>query len=249
MLKLAVLAVGVWISFVAFGWAQETLTSHEFGEAKERFEHTSSLVLLQSVGNAIIAYLALLLTYGPGVSITGGVPTKDWLIAALGYLGAHKFGLEALRYIIFPLQVVVKSCKAIPVMAGEMLIAKVQHPLSKKLSVLIMTLGVIAFTLAAPSKKGSQAFVLDRKTVIGLTLVFLALVCDGIYGPYQNKIAKEFKVSEFHLMLNMNLWQGLFSFLIIAPSGAPARRAPSTRAARMLSEWQLCQSGSSPFAP
>lgn len=218
--KLATLAVGVWGSFLAFGWAQEKLTSHEYGTDKDRFEHTSSLVLLQSVGNAFVAYIALLITRGPKVSITGGVPTRDWLVAALGYLGAHKFGLEALKFIIFPLQVVVKSCKSIPVMAGEMLIAKVRHSAAKRMSVLLLTVGVIAFTLAAPAKKGTEAFHLDRKTVIGLVLVFLALVCDGIYGPYQNKIADAYKVSEFHLMLNMNLWQGLFSLILIAPSGA-----------------------------
>jgi UDP-galactose transporter B1 len=231
-MKLYTLAVGVWVSFVAFGWAQETLTSHKFGEKGERFEHTSALVLLQSVGNAVVAYIALVMQHGPRVSVTGGVPTKDWLIAALGYLGAHKAGLEALKFIIFPLQVVVKSCKSIPVMAGEMLIANVKHSPAKRMSVFVMTMGVIAFTLLAPSKAGSQAFQLDRKTVIGLSLVFVALVCDGIYGPYQSKIAKEYKVSEFHLMLNMNLWQGLFSFLLIAPSGARARRRRPTVCAR-----------------
>ncbi|KAJ1625598.1 solute carrier family 35 member B1-like protein [Pavlovales sp. CCMP2436] len=219
MLKLAVLSCGVWVSFVAFGWAQETLTSHEYGATKERFVHTSSLVLLQSVGNAIVAYIALLATQGSKVTITGGVPTRDWLIAALGYLGAHKSGLEALKYIIFPLQVVAKSCKSIPVMAGEMVIANVKHSPTKRMSVLLLTLGVIVFTLTAPAKKGAEAFSLDRKTVIGLGLVLVALVCDGIYGPYQNMIASKYKCSEFHLMLNMNLWQGLFALLLIAPSG------------------------------
>jgi len=239
--KLVVLSVGVWVSFIAFGWAQETLTSHQYGADKDRFEHTSSLVLLQSVGNALVAYVALLITRGPNVSVTGGVPMRDWLIAALGYLGAHKFGLEALKYIIFPLQVVVKSCKSIPVMAGEVVIAGVKHSAAKRMSVLLLTLGVIMFTLAAPAKKGSQAFQLDRKTVIGLVLVFLALVCDGIYGPYQNRIANKYKVSEFHLMLNMNVWQGLFSLVLIAPSGA--RAAPLPRPARTVDGTSRAPSG------
>eukprot|EP00306_Pavlova_sp_CCMP459_P012319 CAMPEP_0185189824 /NCGR_PEP_ID=MMETSP1140-20130426/6266_1 /TAXON_ID=298111 /ORGANISM="Pavlova sp., Strain CCMP459" /LENGTH=349 /DNA_ID=CAMNT_0027756411 /DNA_START=46 /DNA_END=1095 /DNA_ORIENTATION=+ len=219
-MKLAFLAVGVWVSFVAFGWAQEHLTSHEFGEKKERFDHISALVLLQSIGNAIVAYVMLILTQGPKVAVTGGVPTSQWLVVALGYLGAHKFGLEALRYIIFPLQVVVKSCKSIPVMLGERIFAGEVHSAEKKLSVFMLTAGVLFFTLRQPKKgDGLSDFHLDPKTLYGLGLVFLALCCDGVYGPYQNKLAKTYDVSEFHLMLNMNLWQGLFALLMIIPSG------------------------------
>lgn len=222
LLKLAFLSTGVWVSFVAFGWAQETLTSHRYGPNKDRFTHTSSLVLVQSVGNAVVGYIALKLTQGWKVSITGGVPVREWLLTSLAYLGAHKFGLEALRYIIFPLQVVCKSCKSIPVMLGERLLAGQTHSTEKKISVILLTLGVVVFTLAQPKKKDDE-FHLDAKTIFGLTLVFLALICDGIYGPYQNKIAKEYKVTEYHLMLNMNLWQALFATVLILPSGARPR--------------------------
>jgi hypothetical protein len=44
-------------------------------------------------------------------------------------------------------------------------------------------------------------------------LVMLALLMDGIYGPYQNKITAEIKkttgeeLSPYHLMFNMNFYQ------------------------------------------
>ena len=79
--------------------------------------------------------------YGFKTKLNGGVPLKEWIIVALGYFGAHKFGLAALLYIPFPMQVICKSCKAIPVMLGERFIAGKRHPLSKQMGVMCMCVG------------------------------------------------------------------------------------------------------------
>merc|ERR1711920_269366 len=52
--------------------------------------------------------------------------------------------------------------------------------------------------------------------VTGLVFVLLALFCDGVYGPYQNKIktkakANGFKITGDHNMFNLNFWQGIFA--------------------------------------
>jgi UDP-galactose transporter B1 len=122
-LKLCVLVVGTLVSFVMFGVAQEALTKTKYGDEAEKFTYTTFLVVLQSVGNALVAGLLLLVTYGSKTSFSAQVPLKEWLIVAIAYLGAHKFGLWSLLYIPFPLQVMVKSCKTIPVMAGEIVLA------------------------------------------------------------------------------------------------------------------------------
>jgi len=220
------LMAGVLISFSLFGYAQEAVTRSTFGEEKETFRFTTFLVLLQSVGNAIIAAICLVGQSGPNVSFTAGVPVTEWLKVAISYLGAHEFGLAALKYIIFPLQVVCKSCKAIPVMLGEMVLDGKKHSLAKKLSVVFMCMGVASFTLLGKSKKGgSNDMAFDKNLCIGLALVLGALICDGIYGPYQNKIVTAYKgatkegVTGYHLMLNMNLWQGIFAFAICMTDG------------------------------
>lgn len=114
------LVVGTWVAFVIFGLAQEGVTRTKFGEgdAAEQFKFTTFLVLLQSIGNAVVAAVILLFTKGTKTSLSAGVPLSEWLIVALGYAGAHKFGLWSLLYIPFPLQVLLKSCKTIPVMIG-----------------------------------------------------------------------------------------------------------------------------------
>lgn len=208
------LMVGVWITFTVFGWATEALTSTPYGEKKEKFSFTWSLVLLQSVGNAVVASVVIFVTGGK--SLTGGVPALDWIIAGGAYLGAHKFGLLSLHYIIFPMQVLVKSCKAIPVMIGEVIFERhVTLSFAKVMSVAMLCAGVVIFTMGKGSKK-NERFELDAKMMTGLFFVLLALFCDGVYGPYQNRIkskasARGAKITGYHNMFNMNLWQGVFA--------------------------------------
>jgi len=172
--------------------------------------------LVQSFGNLIVAFIGLLVTREKKWS--GGAPAKDWFLVSLAYLGAHFFGLYALAFIPFPLQVVCKSCKAVPVMVGEMLIAGKHHSLEKRIQVLLMVAGVVIFTLGSSKKKdGNDDWSPSPELFTGIGLVIAALVCDGIYGPYQSKIVKQYGVNQFHLMFNMNLYELLlalpFSYL------------------------------------
>ena len=240
----AFLVAGVLVSFSIFGYAQEALTRGEYNN--ERFKVPTFLIVLQSFCNSLVAAVILFFVGGP-VTVTvkkdkdddskkavstktlpfrwsGGASPKDWSIVSGAYLGAHYCGLLALSYIPFPLQVVCKSCKAVPVMLGEKLIAGKKHSTEKQIQVLLMVAGVVAFTLAGgSSKKGGSAddFALSPKLFIGLGLVVGALICDGIYGPYQNAITNKAKeqCSSFHLMLNLNLYEFLFAVPIALANG------------------------------
>lgn len=205
-IKVMGLSLGVVASFTIFGYAQEAVTRTEFGAEKERFNGVGFLIVVQCLGNALIAAILLL---AQGKSLSGGVPLKEQAVVAAGCFGAHTLGLTSLRYIPFPLQVVCKSCKSVPVMIGESLLAKKQHSLEKKIQVILLCIGVVTFTLAKGSSKGDSA--LSAETLYGLVLVVLALICDGIYGPYQNIISKEYKPSALNLMFNLNFGEGLIA--------------------------------------
>eukprot|EP01051_Picozoa_sp_SAG22_P017226 SAG22_NODE_2607_length_2390_cov_5.701004_2_plen_413_part_00 len=234
-LLLPFLVVGTWAAFVIFGLAQESLTRTKFGPAdqpdeQEQFKFTTFLVLLQSVGNALVAAVCLVFS---GKNLSGSIPLREWLIVAVGYAGAHKFGLWSLLYIPFPLQVLLKSCKTIPVMIGGLLLDRTKTPKMKQiLAVLILTAGIAIFMMFKPSKKasggGGGGFEMNEDAMVGIGLVALALICDAIYGPYQDKIvngAKKLKEenpkapdapSSFHLMFNMNFYQGVVSVIMLA---------------------------------
>jgi len=217
---LVFLAVGVWVSFTIYGWAVEALTSTEFGEEKERFRFEFTIIVMTAFSNAFIAFVVL--KWRKEAALTGGAPYREWMFAAFAYLGSHMLNYMSLRYIIFPLQVLVKSCKAIPVMFGEAIFDKVQITAAKIISVSMLCLGLVVFTLGKGMK--AEKVELDTKMMIGLCVVFCALLCDGIYGPYQNKIKSKaqeqgFKVTGYHNMFNMNLWQGVFATFFVLATG------------------------------
>eukprot|EP00467_Chlorarachnion_reptans_P015421 CAMPEP_0114511550 /NCGR_PEP_ID=MMETSP0109-20121206/14461_1 /TAXON_ID=29199 /ORGANISM="Chlorarachnion reptans, Strain CCCM449" /LENGTH=394 /DNA_ID=CAMNT_0001691093 /DNA_START=182 /DNA_END=1366 /DNA_ORIENTATION=+ len=212
--------LGVWISFLVLGWTQEALggVGEERADGKKTgFKYTHTLVLLQSLGNMAVAVVFILLESmwkGKPLTLNAGVNVRHWIVAALGYQGAHFFGLLSLQYVTFPVQIVCKSCKTIPVLIGEVLIAGERASLKKFVSVFILSIGVILFLFFKPSKKfkGSDEFEMTPEFLFGLMMILLALICDGVYGPYQNYIRDNYHLcGAFHLMFNMNLWQGIFS--------------------------------------
>jgi UDP-galactose transporter B1 len=201
------LTVGVWASFLVFGYLQEAVTRGEI--SGRRFEWTETLVVLQSFTNVLVAGLVLAIS---GQGFSGGVKWSDWAIVGLGYFGAHACGLAALKHIIYPLQVVIKSCKSIPVMAGEMVFAHSHPSLGKIVSVLQLSLGVGLFMFFSDLAKQSSKKDMQEGTLIyGVLLAVGALVCDAIYGPYQNRICQRHSPSAWHLMFNMNLYQLFFA--------------------------------------
>lgn len=213
--RFAFLAIGVWVSFLVFGFTQEHLTRHQYGPNKERFLHTQALVAAQSLGNILVSAMAIMWT--PGKSSkkwTAGVGLKDWLVVAVAYFLAHSFGLASLKYIIFPMQVIIKSCKSVPVMIGEIIFARVKPSVAKTVGVAMLSLGVALFTFTSESDKGNiKATSSDSNSagfstiVYGVALAGAALICDAVYGPYQNKIVAKHKPSSWVLMFNMNLYE------------------------------------------
>mmetsp|Transcript_43141 Transcript_43141/g.125634 ORF Transcript_43141/g.125634 Transcript_43141/m.125634 type:complete len:355 (-) Transcript_43141:169-1233(-) len=221
-LKLAFLVVGVWITWTLFGFAMERLTSTGFGEDDAHFEFTWSIVLVQSIPSSCTAALLLYLTGHKNLS--GGVPAREWIFAGAAFLGAANFGLMSLHYIIYPMQVLIKSCKAIPVMFGEVIFEHhVKLTLPKIVSVTLLCSGVLVFTIGKGAKTGHD-FEFDEKLMIGLVLVTFELLCDGIYGPYQNRIKtkarqRDAPIVGYHNMFNMNLWQGVFALCACLVTG------------------------------
>ncbi len=210
-----VLVLAVWGSFLLFGWATEALTrskykyTNEAGEEQtEKFKFTSVMTLAQCSFNSIIAVLVLI-SQGK-FNFLGGVKLYHWLIVAGGLLGAHKFGYGALAYIPFSLQVMVKSAKTIPVLIGDVIIAGARPKFNKLVEVFMLTVGIVWFLYNKPSKKGGGESSYDN-LAFGLGMAALALVCDGLYGPYQNRIINVHKPkpTSWHMMLNANFWQAL----------------------------------------
>ena len=109
---------GIYASFLLWGWLQERLTKSTYGADDERFTFITFLNLVQYSFACVVARSAI----ASGLA-TQSASASGWdlhapftRIAVTNSLGSL-MGYASLNYISFPLHILAKSCKLIPVMA------------------------------------------------------------------------------------------------------------------------------------
>jgi hypothetical protein len=145
---------------------------------KTRFTNTGFVLLVQCTGNAAFSLLMHFVTVyvfntctrqealaaATALAKKNGKqqPPQDlqpfWevlvsqnaILCAAGYVFAMYSSNKALEFVSYPLQILAKSCKMIPVMLGGILINKKEYKLVEKLAVVLMTVGVIYFSFLEP---------------------------------------------------------------------------------------------------
>ncbi len=110
------------------------------------------------------------------------------------------------RYVIYPIQVLAKSCKPVPVMLIGALMGK-RYDLRKYINVAMIVMGVALFMGGGDKRKGSTSDddMTASSQLIGLVLLFISLCFDGGTGAYEDKLMSVHSVQPFDLMYNIQL--------------------------------------------
>ncbi len=112
------------------------------------------------------------------------------------------------RYVIFPIQVLAKSCKPVPVMIMGAFMGK-KYPLRKYINVCLIVAGVGLFMGGGDKKSKSQnnndEELSSSSQIIGIILLFISLCFDGGTGAYEDKLMSVHSVGPFDLMYNIQL--------------------------------------------
>jgi UDP-galactose transporter B1 len=120
-------------------------------------------------------------------------------------------------YVIYPIQVLAKSCKPVPVMLMGAAMGKV-YPAKKYANVVMIVLGVALFMGAGDGKKpspsdGDNDANASPSQIIGIVLLFVSLCFDGGTGAYEDKLMSVHSVQPFDLMYNIQLGKTLLAFI------------------------------------
>jgi len=177
-LKLAIAISGIFFSFSYFAVLQEDVYKKEYGEEKQRFGFTFLALFVERGINALVALVGVLALGGSGVKI----PHKEIFNSGISQMLAMAASNEALRYVSYPTQVLGKSGKMVPVMAGGILFAGKKYSISEYAQVVLVTLGVVVFNFGGKSKKGGS------DSTYGLMLILVSLVMDAVTGGLQDKV-------------------------------------------------------------
>jgi UDP-galactose transporter B1 len=129
-----------------------------------------------------------------------------------------------ISYVIYPIQVLAKSCKPVPVMLMGAAMGK-KYPARKYANVVMIVLGVALFMGAGTDKKKAASVDSDSDTgadsesnaspsqIIGIVLLFVSLCFDGGTGAYEDKLMSVHSVQPFDLMYNIQLGKTILAFI------------------------------------
>ncbi|CAN0150863.1 unnamed protein product [Ectocarpus sp. 6 AP-2014] len=198
--------LGIMCSFIVYGIVMEYATSGG------RELHELSMIFLTSLMYSVTAWYGRRMNGEEPTTI----PRTQMLVLGMTSMGSTFTSVRSLRYVIYPVQVLGKSCKPIPVMLMGAFLGK-KYPLKKYLNVALIVAGVALFMQSGSGagkpggSSGGQLF--------GLTLLFMSLCFDGGTGAYEDKLMNKHHVGPFDLMFNIQFAKMLLAGLGLVVTG------------------------------
>eukprot|EP00435_Cladocopium_sp_Y103_P049329 s488_g14.t2 len=148
-------------------------------------------------------------------------PVWRYMVVSLSNVLATTCQYEALKYVSFPVQMLGKSFKMMPVMLWGIVISSKQYKLKEWAVALGVTWGVTMFLLtgpiASPSGENDDT---TSNSFKGLLLLLLFLALDGITSPMQEKLFKEYGLSKYNQILWVNLCSAIVSMITLLSTGS-----------------------------
>lgn len=195
-LWLLVYGGGIILMLGLYGVIQERIMSEPYDD--ELFRASVFMVLC----NRLVAIcFALCMIKIKEEELINKAPVWKYLAISFSNVAATWCQYEALKYVSFPVQMLGKSFKMMPVMVWGILISGKKYGAKDWLIALGITWGVTQFLLTGEikSKHASQG-----SSVYGLLLLLVFLACDGFTSTFQEKLFKEHKTSKYNQMLYVN---------------------------------------------
>ena len=187
--------VGIMTSFVCYGLVLEYTTSggRKLHELSFLFVTSGLYTLTAAAGR-----------YVRGETPTT-IPPPRFAVLGLTSMGSTFTSVRSLRYVIYPIQVLAKSCKPVPVMLMGALMGK-RYDLRKYINVLMIVVGVALFMGGGDNSKGENDEEKSSSSqILGIILLFISLCFDGGTGAYEDKLMSVHSVQPFDLMYNIQL--------------------------------------------
>ncbi|CAF1435984.1 unnamed protein product [Adineta steineri] len=211
--KLFACFLGIFVAYLLFGIVQESIVKKKYGE-NDKFTYILSLVFFQCIFNAIVSKVILVVRNTPRDT----TPSTMYAFASFTYLFAMLASNYALEFVSYPMQVLGKSVKPVPVMLLGVLIARRRYPLIKYFYVLLIVAGVVLFMYKKPKETTKMV---ESGGIIGIGefLLMVSLAFDGLTGGIQDRIRNSHRVQAYHMMYSMNIWSCLWASIGVIATG------------------------------
>jgi len=203
---------GIIGSLVVYGILQERIMAVPYGEPPVKFKDSVFLVFC----NRVVAVLfALAMVMAKGEKASNQAPLWKYLAVSFSSVYASACQYEALKYVSFPVQMLGKSFKMMPVMLWGMAVAGKSYGMSDWMIASAITGGVTEFLMTGPISGGGD----EGSSTYGLMLLGGFLALDGFTSTFQEKLFKDHVTSKYNQMLYINLGSCCISLSTLLGSG------------------------------
>jgi len=203
-------ASGIIGCLLVYGLLQERIMSQPYGE--DYFGISVFLVL----SNRLIAVaFAVCMIFAKGEPMKNNAPIWKYCAISLSNVGATWCQYEALKYVAFPVQMLGKSFKMMPVMVWGIIISQKRYGLQDWLVAAAVTGGVTEFLMTGNIKAKHS----NGTSVHGLVLLLVFLGLDGFTSTFQEKLFKQHSTSKYNQMFYVNSCSSVVSLITLLFSG------------------------------
>jgi adenosine 3'-phospho 5'-phosphosulfate transporter B2 len=200
------------LAFCSYGVVQEYIMTMDYNG--ERFPSTAFLIFSNRVFVILFASVALVARGKAAWTGPAGTcpPGPSWCAAipALTVFLASFCQYESLLYIIYPTQVVFKSCKIVPTMILSTVMNATTHSYGDYIYAVIITSCVAGFTVASETRESENL----GPSYIGILMMITFLLADALTSNTEKKIFNAWKDPEFdnvQMMFAVGFWTLTFS--------------------------------------
>lgn len=205
-------------AYITWGIIQERIMTIEYrNEQKnltEKFQQSEFIVLsnraFSVVVSAIFLYLFNFYSNAQNPENRSFPPFYEYSYATLSNLISSWCQYEALKYVSFPLQVLAKSCKVVPVMIVGTFISRKVYPLRQYMSAFGLTLGICLFTFSTITNKSSDKKIEAGDRGLGFLLLVFYLLGDSFTSNWQSELYRRYSINSFQMMFNCSLISVIF---------------------------------------
>ena len=227
-LKMAAAAIGLQVFYLTWGMLQERVMTGTYGG--EKFGASEFLVFSNRLAAFTVA--SFMITFVD--KEPARAPFRLFSLPAFSNIISSWCQYSALKFVSFPVQVVFKSNKIIPVMIMGRLIASKSYQWWEYLTAAIISSGILVFMMGEKKQKpGHVATNAEaHQQVAGMCLLVGYIIFDSFTSQFQGKIFKKHSISPYRMMRGINFFSILFTVrpfffrrvygCIRAPPPAPA---------------------------
>ncbi|ELU06404.1 hypothetical protein CAPTEDRAFT_198389 [Capitella teleta] len=170
----------------------------------KNFKNSQFLVFVNRILALVVAMIIINVKQQP----RHRAPLCKYSFGSLSNIMSSWFQYEALKFVSFPVQVLGKASKVIPVMLMGKLISKRSYDTYEYLTAAMISLGVSMFLLTS----GDAVHDDDKATTFSGVIILLGyLLFDAFTSNWQEEIFKAYEVSSLQMMAGVNFFSVIFT--------------------------------------